>query len=1057
MDVLLKNIEVNHEGCTACSACVSACPNHAVRLSRNKEGFLQAEIDAALCTDCGICRDVCHLNKIQPLRGNQMPVYYAGFSRDRENIEHSSSGGMFYELAKYFICRSGIVYGAVQQSVYEVFHQRGETLEDIKKFRRSKYLESDLKNCFKEIEKDLKQRKEVLFSGVGCQVAGLYGYLQKDYENLYTCEVVCHGIPSRLAYERYLRERNEQYHDEMCGINFRDKSHGWRENSICEYYTSGRSECINSSRHPLHSIYLKGINMRKTCGSCLYARLPRVADLTLADFWGYRGRLLEINPDRGVSLIAVNNDKGKRLLGQISKQVHLEKTEAAVALASCRHMAKSPVLYKSQTAFMQLIQNTAYHIAAELCSSFGPVIIERELYKIEKIQENKVLDIFWEDENSIIYLLDKSGKLDGIITYGDFIRNYTRKSRWVNYNFKRVIVSNEMIDEIQELFASNQNINRIPIVDEDGTLLYEVRRNGKKDGHFLDDRFIEVAKRYENIFDKQCPKVICDWRQAEEERDTGRRLLVCSPGRKAILSQKYCVDSICRTGYLEEMETVLPFLLLYNMGAAVYFVKRPDLLSEYDYTPEEKERIEGGLSFPKLSQDIEENEEVLKKIFHSKFSYPYISGLRRVPQIVEKNGRYQHVDYFSEYINVIGGYRKTCHQPKVYDNSVHVYGRCGAFGYAVEDSETIPSFLQQLFTKAGQNTRVVNHGLWGADDQKIIHNLVVDINEGILKSGDKIVIYMDYLPCMEQLKMLNVCVKDTTLPFHEFIKNKTVFYDRPGHMTAEGYRYMAGLIYHMISIAAICEKSSMGKKGKIDGFVPQYFEYLSENGNAHHDGNKAEIGKYLSEIEEKIPQWNNGKVRGAIVMNCNPFTKGHRYLIETAAKAVDELLIFVLEEDKSFFPFKDRFQMVKNGTGDLENVYVMPSGKFMISALTFPEYFIKEQQQDITINPLSDVMIFARDIAPRLHISVRFVGTEPMDKVTNQYNDTLREQLPLFGIKYVEVERLMSGGQVVTATEVRRMLKASDKEHLAELVPKTTYEYLKEKDYFERSYQGDGR
>ena len=135
----------------------------------------------------------------------------------------------------------------------------------------------------------------------------------------------------------------------------------------------------------------------------------------------------------------------------------------------------------------------------------------------------------------------------------------------------------------------------------------------------------------------------------------------------------------------------------------------------------------------------------------------------------------------------------------------------------------------------------------------------------------------------------------------------------------------------------------------------------------------------------------------------------------------------------------------------------MPSGKFMISALTFPEYFIKEQQQDITINPLSDVMIFARDIAPRLHISVRFVGTEPMDKVTNQYNDTLREQLPLFGIKYVEVERLMSGGQVVTATEVRRMLKASDKEHLAELVPKTTYEYLKEKDYFERSYQGDGR
>jgi [citrate (pro-3S)-lyase] ligase len=180
-------------------------------------------------------------------------------------------------------------------------------------------------------------------------------------------------------------------------------------------------------------------------------------------------------------------------------------------------------------------------------------------------------------------------------------------------------------------------------------------------------------------------------------------------------------------------------------------------------------------------------------------------------------------------------------------------------------------------------------------------------------------------------------------------------------------------------------------------------------------------------------------------MNCNPFTLGHRYLIETASKQVDTLYIFVVEENKSFFEFEDRYQLVKAGTQDLENVVVLPSGKFIISALTFPGYFYKDNNKDAVVDTSKDVDLFGKYIAKILNIKVRFVGEEPIDMVTRQYNRSMQERLPLYGIEVMEIKRKEMGAQVISASRVRKCLENKDFEGIRELVPETTYEYLVKK------------
>lgn len=179
-------------------------------------------------------------------------------------------------------------------------------------------------------------------------------------------------------------------------------------------------------------------------------------------------------------------------------------------------------------------------------------------------------------------------------------------------------------------------------------------------------------------------------------------------------------------------------------------------------------------------------------------------------------------------------------------------------------------------------------------------------------------------------------------------------------------------------------------------------------------------------------------------MNCNPFTYGHRYLIEQAVKRCGHLIIFVVEENKSVFSFEDRFQLVKQGISDLPNVTVLPSGQFILSSKTFSEYFNKSELQERVVDPSFDIQLFAEEIAPCLHITKRFVGTEPNDTVTKQYNEEMKRTLPRYGIQLIEIPRVEQDNRVISASVVRRHIAEKNVTELQKLVPVTTYQYILE-------------
>ena len=195
------------------------------------------------------------------------------------------------------------------------------------------------------------------------------------------------------------------------------------------------------------------------------------------------------------------------------------------------------------------------------------------------------------------------------------------------------------------------------------------------------------------------------------------------------------------------------------------------------------------------------------------------------------------------------------------------------------------------------------------------------------------------------------------------------------------------------------------------------------------------IGNFLNTLPVA-----EGKTVGAAVMNCNPFTKGHRYLIETAAKECDRVYVFVLSEDRSEFSAKDRMEMVKLGTADLPNVTVLPTGPYLISAATFPTYFLKEREKATQVQCLLDIEIFTKYYVPKFGIARRYVGTEPLSPMTAQYNEALAAALPGKGVQLRQVERLEQDSTPVSASEVRKALDNPEK--LARLVPKSTLDYL---------------
>ena len=233
-----------------------------------------------------------------------------------------------------------------------------------------------------------------------------------------------------------------------------------------------------------------------------------------------------------------------------------------------------------------------------------------------------------------------------------------------------------------------------------------------------------------------------------------------------------------------------------------------------------------------------------------------------------------------------------------------------------------------------------------------------------------------------------------------------------------------------------------------DMFSSLFFYPIAETDSVVLMENKKNgINSFLDTIRTSETTGTNG----CIVMDCNPFTRGHLYLIETASKECDTLYVFVVSEDKSRFSAADRFEMVKLGTKHLPNVKVLPTGPYLISSATFPTYFLKDRENAEKIKCATDIEIFTKYFVPEFKIKRRYVGTEPLSQMTNQYNETLKELLPQRGIELIEIPRLETSNGPISASKVRALIDENEYTELKEILPKSTFDYLKEKEIIQEN------
>jgi [citrate (pro-3S)-lyase] ligase len=232
------------------------------------------------------------------------------------------------------------------------------------------------------------------------------------------------------------------------------------------------------------------------------------------------------------------------------------------------------------------------------------------------------------------------------------------------------------------------------------------------------------------------------------------------------------------------------------------------------------------------------------------------------------------------------------------------------------------------------------------------------------------------------------------------------------------------------------------RPGNVSSFEALGFELLASHGRAALLESGSGLARWLDGHRSLVREGSNG----AVVVNCNPFTRGHRHLIEEAARAVDTLYVLVVREDRSAFPFDVRLQLVREGVRDLANVRVLDTGRYAVSAITFPSYFLKRRDDAALAQMELDVTLFARRIAPFFHVRRRFFGTEPYCATTGRYNDAMRRLLPALGIAAVEVPRRASSGEAISASRVRALVREGRLDAIDELVPPSTAAFLRSRE-----------
>lgn len=335
MNSAVPTLFTSPEECCGCGACAARCPFQAIEMREDVFGFVYPHIDEEICMGCGLCKRVCGYQGEIPRRSSG--PWYAASAGD--GSPGSASGGAFAMLAQGILENGGVVYGAAYERMEDGLHVRHRRIQDLSELvalQGSKYVQSRLVDCFPEVEEDLKRGVPVLFSGTPCQIAGVKSYLKRDYANLLTVDLICHGVPNEVMFIGYVKMLERQAGSRIADMRFRDKARGWDAPlALLSKYENGSTSLVPAGDSSYYDSFLHLKTLRDSCYSCPFAGKNRPADLTVGDYWGVQVQTPELLSEnggpfemrQGISCLLVNNRAGQNGLEKYGVALKLRSVD----------------------------------------------------------------------------------------------------------------------------------------------------------------------------------------------------------------------------------------------------------------------------------------------------------------------------------------------------------------------------------------------------------------------------------------------------------------------------------------------------------------------------------------------------------------------------------------------------------------------------------------------------------------------------------------------------------------------------------------------------------
>ena len=653
-----------------------------------------------------------------------------------------------------------------------------------------------------------------------------------------------------------------------------------------------------------------------------------------------------------------------------------------------------------------------------------------------------------------IVLIEVKNRLFGIVSWGDISRAKKAGKAKVSINRSFTFLKGKQFMSAREIFREKEKIREIPVIDEDGLLLGMCTRND--DLLYLEYRNQWEENRYVRPFlrglkavrivrapeaDTRRRKVIDIW--IEEFKKYG---VVCEqidfseiPEKQKEKTPILVVDEETNLGARAVIEALDGSL--YRLDVVHTFREFERFMSGHAYDELIGELADSGIKIYNMYFTVDESTEGRRRLWAGMRKWlenpevndvnPYVAPscaqgfygelntgsyaaeVGRLYYHLETNNIYTRLlDTKSRYFNVVNGERVTVGQPEEAERTIWFFGPCFMIGGYVEDKYTIESILQERLNREGYSCRVVNCGCYETSYQRMVH-----ITSTPMKPGDIMVIHVENRPFegTESVDMMDLLDRNNVPT--EWLLNLPVHCNHKVNKI-----YADDLFERMVQGNVLTGEVKKGQRTMLSRALAVNSLYL----DLHFNNFRPE----------------KGMVIGSIGMHGNPFTLGHRYLIETASKQVDRLFVLLIEDDLGIFSYAERFAMAVEGTRDLPHVKIVPGGPFQATRNVFREYFVKVKPTDMRESAMVDTLIFAEIIAKRLGITRRFLGDERHNPKMQFFNELMKEVLPRYGIEVIELPRAQAGGSSISASLARNAAAEGDRETLLANIPKTTLRFF---------------